>query len=422
MAAPAADGDGSPFAIHGQATLTEQLTAPFHAPYRGANSLTPRRGAETLDLTLYVGARLWSGAEAWVNPEIDQGFGLDDTLGVAGFPSGEAYKVGRSHPYWRLPRLFVRQSVDRGASTESVESQANQFGASRSNDRWVFTLGKFSVTDIFDANQYAHDPRADFMNWSAIDSGAFDYAADAWGFTAGAAAENYQGPWTMRLAVFELSKVPNSEVLEPGFHELQWVAEAERRYGPPERAGKLLLTVFDSRARMARLDDAINLAQATGASLDSALIAARRYQGRAGISLNLQQQLTPAVGLFARAGKAGGEVEAYEFSDIDQSLAAGLSVQGSRWGHGGDKFGIALLVNSISAARERFLNLGGLGLLVGDGRLPEPRAEQILESYYELALPRDLQLTVDYQYIIHPAFNSERGPVSVLAVRAHAQF
>lgn len=373
-------------------------------------------------MTLYLGARLWSGAEAWVNPEIDQGFGLDNTLGVAGFPSGEAYKVGRSHPYWRLPRLYLRQSIDQGGSRESVESLANQFGGTRSSDRWVFTVGKFSVTDIFDANQYAHDPRADFMNWTAVDSGTFDYAADAWGYTAGAAAEHYRGPWTMRLAVFELSKVPNSEVLEPGFHELQWVAEVERRYGQRDHAGKLLVTVFDSRARMARLDDAVNLARATGANLNAALVAARGYRGRAGISLNLQQQLTPALGLFARAGKAGGQVEAYEFSDIDQSLAAGLSMPGSRWGHADDTAGIALVVNSISAARERFLNMGGLGILVGDGRLPNPRAEQILESYYQLTRRRGIQLTFDYQYVVNPAYNAERGPASVLSLRAHAQF
>ena len=100
------------FAVHGQVTFVEQLTAPFHDPYSGPNSLSPRHGAETFDVTLYLGARLWSGAEAWANPEIDQGFGLDNTLGAAGFPSGEAYKVGRNHPYWRLPRLFVRQTVD----------------------------------------------------------------------------------------------------------------------------------------------------------------------------------------------------------------------------------------------------------------------------------------------------------------------
>ena len=174
------------FAIHGQTTYVEQETDLFTAAYSGPNSLSPDSGRETIDATLFVGARLWSGAEGWITPEIDQGFGLDNTLGVAGFPSGEAYKVGKKEPYLRLPRAFVRQTINLSEATEAVEAGANQLGGSRSSDRWVFTLGKFAVTDIFDTNQYAHDPRSDFLNWSAVDSGSFDYAADAWGFTVGA--------------------------------------------------------------------------------------------------------------------------------------------------------------------------------------------------------------------------------------------
>jgi high affinity Mn2+ porin len=132
------------FAIHGQLTYTVQATDGFNAPYSGRNSLSPASNEETVDATLFLGARLWQGAEFWINPEIDQGFGLDDTLGVAGFPSGEAYKVGAYHPYFRLPRAFVRQTIDEGGETESVEGVANQLGGSRSANRWVFTVGKFS--------------------------------------------------------------------------------------------------------------------------------------------------------------------------------------------------------------------------------------------------------------------------------------
>ena len=116
------------FAVHGQATFVDQLTAPFHDPYTGTNSLSPRHGAETFDMTLILGARLWYGAEAWINPEIDQGFGLDNTLGVAGFPSGTAYKVGRSHPYWRLQRLFIRQTISLEGEEQAVAASANQLG------------------------------------------------------------------------------------------------------------------------------------------------------------------------------------------------------------------------------------------------------------------------------------------------------
>ncbi|HJZ16081.1 MAG TPA: carbohydrate porin [Stellaceae bacterium] len=419
---PSAQSGGERFAIHGQATYLQQLTSPFHAPYSGPNSLSPRHGAETFDMTLFVGARLWSGAEAWINPEIDQGFGLDNTLGVAGFPSGTAYKVGRSHPYWRLPRLFLRQTIDLAGDLEPVEATANQLGGSQSSNRWVFTAGKISVPDIFDSNQYAHDPRNDFLNWAAVDAGSFDYAADSWGFTVGAAAEWYQGAWTLRAGVFDLSNVPNSEALEHGFHEVQWVGEVERRHELMERPGKVLMTLFDTRGRMALLNDAVSLAQATGESVNETLVAVRSYRSRTGVSLNLEQQLSSDLGMFARAGKAGGEVEVYEFTDIDRTISAGLSLKGSRWGRADDTVGLAAIANYISAAREQYLNAGGLGILVGDGQLPHPGSEQILETYYRLAAVPWAQLTLDYQYVVNPAYNTDRGPVSIFAVRVHAQF
>ena len=407
-------------AIHGQFTYVEQETDSFTAPYSGTNSLSPDQGRETTDATLFLGARLWRGAEIWINPELDQGFGLHDTLGVAGFPSGEAYKIGKNQPYFRLPRLFIRAAVDLAGDRETIEPNANQLGGERSVNRWVFTVGKLSVTDIFDSNQYAHDPRADFLNWAAVDAGSFDYAADAWGYTVGAAAEWYQGAWTMRMGVFDLSNVPNSVHLDPGFHEFQMVAELEKRHTILNRPGKVMVTLFDSRGRMGLLDSAVALAEATGQPVDIAAV--RQYRGRLGASLNFEQQLTNDLGLFARVGKAAGNVEAYEFSDIDRSVAAGLSLKGSLWHRAHDTVGVAGIDNGISAARERFLAAGGLGILVGDGQLPHPGPEEIIETYYEATLSPPIQLTLDYQWIDHPAYNLDRGPVSVFAVRFHAQF
>jgi high affinity Mn2+ porin len=415
-----AAADDESWAAHGQFTYVEQSTSDFNAPYRGPNSLSPDKGAETTDATLYLGARPWRGAEAWINGEIDQGFGLDDTLGVAGFPSGEDYKVGKNQPYLRLPRLFVRQTVDLGGEQQSVEPQANWFGGKQSADRVVIWLGKFGVVDVFDSNQYAHDPRADFLNWAAVDAGSFDYAADAWGYTVGAAVEWYQGVWTYRAGLFDLSNVPNSVHLEPGLHEFQTDLEIEHRHEIAGRSGRLLLTVFDSRGRMGLLDEALQVAESHGSPVDIAAV--RAYRGRTGASLDLEQQITPDLGAFVRAGKAAGNVEAYEFTDIDRSLAAGLSLQGSRWHRSGDTVGVAAINNGISAAREAYLNAGGLGLLVGDGQLPHPGPEQIVETYYSAAVLKFAHLSLDYQYINHPAYNRDRGPVSVVAVRLHAQF
>ncbi|MDP9013557.1 MAG: carbohydrate porin [Pseudomonadota bacterium] len=408
------------WAIHAQFTYVEQEVSDFNAPYAGANSLTPHRAKETTDLTLYWGERLWRGAELWFNPEIDQGFGLNNTLGVAGFPSGEAYKVGRNQPYLRLPRIFVRQALNLPGQREAVEAAANQLGGDRGLNRWVFTVGKFGVADLFDVNQYAHDPRGDFLNWAAVDAGAFDYAADAWGYTAGAAAEWYQGNWTTRLGVFDLSNVPNSVHLEPGFHEFQMVAELEKRYTVDDRPGKVMLTLYDSRGRMGLLTSAIQRAVSTGQPLDIAAV--RQYRSRLGMSLNLEQQLVKDLGLFARIGKAAGNVEAYEFTDIDRSVAAGLSWKGTLWHRDHDTVGLAGLVNNISADRQRFFNAGGLGILVGDGQLAHAGPEQILETYYSAQLFLHTQLSFDYQWVDHPGYNRDRGPASIVAVRFHAQF
>ncbi len=418
--APAADAPAQTFAVHGQFTYTEQSTSDFNAPYAGPNSLSPDKGAETVDATLFLGRRLWRDAEIWIVPEIDQGFGLDNTVGVAGFPSAEAYKVGKNQPYLRLTRLFVRQTLNLEDQREVVEPSQLQLGGSQSADRVVFTVGKFSVGDIFDNNQYAHDPRNDFLNWAAVDAGSYDYAADAWAYTVGAAAEWYRGAWALRLGLFDLSDVPNSPDLEPAFHEFQCDLEVERSFEIARRPGKLRLTAFDSRGRMGLLDQAVALAESTHTPVDIAKV--RQYRSRLGASLDLEQQLAQDLGLFARTGKAAGNVEAYEFTDIDRTVSSGLSLKGARWARPEDTVGLAGILNGISADRERYLNAGGLGLLVGDGKLPHPGPEKILESYYSLAVLHAAHLTFDYQYIANPAYNRDRGPVSVVAVRVHAEF
>lgn len=409
----------SRFSLQGQITFLGQYAFPFRAPYRGQNSLTPNQARETGDVTFYAGMRLWQGAEFWINPEIDQGFGLSSTVGVAGFPSGEAYKVGASAPYARIPRMFVRQTIDLGGDVQKVEADINQFAGSQTANRLVVTVGKFGVTDIFDTNKYAHDPRKDFMNWSVVDTGTFDYAADAWGYTYGAAVEWYQGAWTLRGGIFDLSIVPNSAQLDPQFKQFQWIGEIEHRHELWGKPGKVAVTGFLSRGRMARYDDAIRLASSPGEPADTAAV--RSYRSRSGVSVNWEQQLTADIGIFARAGFSNGDVEPYEFTDIDRTFAAGLSVTGKQWGRANDTFGLAGVVNGITASHQAFLNAGGLGILIGDGKLPNPGAEKILEVYYSLPI-FSWRLTLDYQFIANPAYNRDRGPVSVLGARVRSQF
>jgi high affinity Mn2+ porin len=407
------------FALHGQVTYVQQYAPQYRSPYVGPNSLIPNQGRETSDTTFYIGMRLWNGAEFWIDPEVDQGFGLNNTLGVAGFTSGEAYKVGNDYPYARVPRAFVRQTINLGGEAQTVAAGINQFSGSNKSDRLVLTIGKFSVSDMFDDNRYAHDPRNDFLNWALVDAGTFDYAADAWGYTYGAAAEWYQGMWTLRAGVFDVSIVPNSVEVDPHFGQFQSIFEIERRYDLLGQPGKVAVTGWLIRARLGTYTDAVSLAELTGGTPQ--LAAVREYRSRSGVAANLEQQITPDWGVFLRTGFASPNVEPDEFTDIDRTFAGGAVFSGKAWGRPDDVWGIAGIVNNISSSHQAFLNAGGLGILVGDGQLPHPGLEQIIETYYTFPVYA-WRVTFDYQFIENPGYNRDRGPVSVFGTRLHFQF
>ncbi len=418
------------FNVHGQATFTWQGYPQMRSPYEGPNSLPGSgQGRQTTDATLYVGARLWQGAELWIDPEIDQGFGIADTHGVAGFTSAEAYKEGAAYPYARLQRYFVRQTIDLGGDTQKVDADINQFAGSVTANRLVVTVGKFAVVDIFDTNKYANNPKSDFLNWSLINAGTFDYAGDAWGYSYGAAAEWYQGNWTVRGGVFDMSATPAESAdsaasygLDDSFSQFQMVGEVERRYQLWGQPGAIKITGFLIRGRMASFQDAIDLSLATGLDINDATAAVRTYQSRPGVSVNLQQQVTEDVGVFARAGWADGSVEPWDFADIDRTVSAGVSIAGRQWERPDDTVGIAGVVNGIAGVHQAWLNAGGLGILIGDGMLPHPGPEGIVETYYSYALSLAVHLTADYQFVANPGYNTDRGPANVFSGRVHWQF
>jgi high affinity Mn2+ porin len=405
------------WSLHGQLTSVTQRHGQFRSPYEGANSLRSVEGSKTTqDATLFLGLRPWTGGELYLNPELDRGLGLSDTLGAAGFPSGAAYKVGHHSAYGRLQRAFLRQVLALGdAPGQPQAAGANQLAGPRPADKLTLTLGKFSAVDVFDGNAYAHDPRADFLNWSVIDAGAFDYAADAWGYTLGAAAELARGEWTGRLGLFALSREPNSTHLDRSFGQHQWVAEVEHRHRLGERPGVLRLLAFASRARMGSYDDAV----AAGTPADASAV--RGMRGKQGWSVNLEQELTADLGGFARFSRNDGRTEAFDFTDINRSLSAGLSMSGAAWGQAGHRLGLALALNSLSTPARRYFAAGGLGILVGDGRLDRYGSERIAEVFYALPLVTGVTLTLDLQRLHNPGYNTERGPVSVVGARLHAE-
>jgi high affinity Mn2+ porin len=409
------------WAIHGQATNVWLLQPAFRSPYRGTQSLRAgANGRETVDVTVYAGIRPWPGAEIWINPEVDQGFGLSDTFGVAGYVSGEAYKVGKAQPYVLVQRGFLRQTIDLGGETEKLGPDLNQLGGTQTANRLVFTIGKYSVVDIFDTNKYAHDPRNDFFNWSIIDQGAFDYAANSWGYTYGGSAEWYQDWWTARAGVFDLSQAPNTAALSHGFGQGQFVAELEERHSLWDQPGKLKFLYWLTRGRLGTYLDAISLGATAGQTPSTSDV--RRFRTKDGFGLNLEQQLATDFGVFARASMSQGTVEEVDFTDINKSISGGLSLTGSRWGRPNDTVGLAGAINRISHQGKLYLAAGGLGGIIGDGQLPNAGPEQILEAYYSVVLFNFAHFTADYQFIKNPAYNRDRGPVSVFGLRLHVQY
>jgi high affinity Mn2+ porin len=186
-----------------------------------------------------------------------------------------------------------------------------------------------------------------------------------------------------------------------------------------DRPGKVAVTGFLTRAKLGTYQDAIALADAAGGPANIAAV--RRYRSRSGLSMNLEQEITGDLGAFARAGFASGDVEPDSYTDIDRTIAAGLSLAGKRWGRPDDTFGFAAIANAITPIHAEFLNKGGLGILIGDGQLPHPGLEHIIETYYQFPIYA-WKVMFDYQFIANPAYNRDRGPVSIVALRLHSEF
>ena len=287
-------------------------------------------------------------------------------------------------------------------------------------NRVVVTIGKFGVADVFDTNRYAHDPRGDFLNWAIVDTGSFDYAADAWGYSYGAAAEWYQGPWTLRLGAFNLSKIPNGETLETGFRQFEMDGEVEHRHQIAGHDGALRLAVFRNHGQFALLNEALAGFAKTGLVPDLASL--RRPATRWGGQLNVEQEVTSTLGVFLRAGISDGRFETYDFTDIDRTIAIGASLAGNGWHRNADRVGLAMVVTGISRERQQVLADGGFGVLIGDGALPHPGSEWITEAYYAWQIMPAVNLAADYQLVVYPGYNRDRGPANVLALRLHGNF
>ncbi len=407
------------WSLHGQGTEIIQGYPSFPAAYSGANSLVSEaQWKNTTTATLFIGRRLWKGAAVYWDRELYEGKGLSNTLGVAGFPNGEANKAGSWPIKTNNARMFIRQVIGFGGPTEQIEADQNQLAGREDISRLTLTAGKFAANDMFDNNSYSHDPRTQFLNWALMDSAAWDYPANARGYTDGVALELNQDNWALRYGVFMEPEQPNqSDLVFHSVNNVGQVAELEERYKIQDNPGKLRFLVFLNRNREAHLSDVLD-----APDVNAALIRSRSYGGsKYGFAINAEQKLTDDVGAFTRFSWNDGKTEEWMFTDINESAAAGLSLDGKRWGRPEDTWGIAGVVNAISSDQRKFLEQGGLGILVGDGRLSYS-PEMILETYYALKIIRYVTFSPDYQFIANPGYNTDRGPVSIFAARLHMEF
>jgi len=346
------------------------------------------------------------------------GKGLSQTFGIAGFPNGEAFRVGSPEPHIFLARVFVRQTFAVGGEAEKVEDDANRLGGSRPSRRWKVILGKFAVTDIFDDNEYSHDPRTQFLNWADWTPGAWDYPADTRGYTWGFAVEYDDADWAVRVGAAAEPKVANGlEIDKDLLHAHSFIGEVDRKYvvGAGKGEGKLIL--FYNRADMGNYRQAIE--EADGAAPD---ITATRQPGRTkwGFALNLQQEVGPQTGLFLRGSWNDGANEAWAYAEIERSFTVGALRRSVLRKGPQDEAGLALVVNGLSSDHRDYLAAGGYGFMIGDGRL-RYGPEQIAELYYKSLVIDRIWLTGDYQFVVNPAYNRDRGPVHVFGIRFHAE-
>lgn len=408
------------FNFHFQETTITQYKPSFSAPYSGQNSLiTASETQSSITSTLFGGARLWKGAEAYFNPELSGGAGLSKTLGIAGFPNGETFRVGAAEPKIYIARLYLKQNFEWGNEKDTIEDDANQLGGLKSKRYFSIAVGKFGMADFFDGNNFSHDPRTQFMNWALMDNGAWDYPANTRGYVLGATAELGQPNWTLRFAFTMVTTQANMSTWDAkiGKANTQTV-EYEKRYAIDGQKGTVRILGFLNNGKFGNYREAINQ-NPTAPNVDST-----QHYGRHkyGFGISADQYLTKDFGVFAKTSYNDGHTETWFFTEIDRSVSFGAVLKGTSWKRSDDELGLAFIGNGLSADHRDYLAAGGYGFLIGDGRL-NYSPEMIAELYYKInAYQKKFWLTPDYQFILHPAYNADRGPVNVFGIRVHVEF
>lgn len=405
------------YSIHEQGTIVTMKHNEFTSPYMGPLSLLPKEPSATTETaTVFADTKLWQGADLVFNPEISGGTGFSGTSGIAGFPNGEATRVGVPDPTPYIARLYLRQVWDFEGESEKVDDDANQIAGVRSVDRLTFVVGKLSAEDFFDNNVYSHDPRTQFLNWSLMYNGAWDYPANVRGYTYGFAWDLNTQYWAWRYGVFAEPAFANGAPIDP--HVLKangQVSELEERYWLGDLPGHIRELVYLNHANMGNYGEAL-----AESPVDPSVIATRSYRFKYGWGMSWDQALTPELGAFGRLGWNDGHTESWAFTEIDRTASLGLLLKGQRWHRPQDTVGLAGVINGLDGAHRDYLAAGGLDFSIGDGAL-RYGPEEILETFYNWQVVQGISVALDSQFVDHPAYNADRGPVFVFGLRVHLE-
>ncbi|HJT89924.1 MAG TPA: carbohydrate porin [Bryobacteraceae bacterium] len=362
-----------------------------------------------------------SGTQFYFDPEIAGGRGFSGTNGIANFPNGEMPRVTAAAPKPYIARLYVTQDFGFGDERETISSDANQLGGSRPMTRYSITAGRFTVTDFFDNNRYSHDPRTQFMAWAVMYNGAWDYAADTRGYTWGWVHEFHTRRWSLRYGSAAMPATANGLRFDRRiFRDRADMFEGELRYSPAGHQGAIRLLSYQNHADMGSYAQALQQSQAAGTTPN---VVATRRVGRLkyGFGVNLEQEIRKDIGVFGRLGWNDGKTESFAFTAMDRLATGGVSVTGTRWRRKDDTAGAEFTAGGISGVHALYLARGGVDFLIGDGRL-RYGPEYQFETYYDARVLPGVFVTLDYQHVTNPAYNRDRGPVSIASLRVHLEW
>ena len=405
--------------FHFQLTTVSQAHPTFRSPYSGANSLaSDEPTAMSLTATIFWGIQVGKLGEFYVNPEIAGGSGLSSAHGIAGFPNGEAFRVGDPSPAFYFARVYLQHTFNFGGEETYVGESANQVNKTQSTKYLDVVLGKFSMADFYDNNKYSHDPRSQFLNWGLMSGGAWDYPANVRGYTWGVHLEYGQPTWAVRGAVVMVPKEANGNELDMDLatHHSYTLA-FEKSYTVGKRPGVARILGFYTLANMGNYDRAVALQPTAPDITTTRAPGTTKY----GWVFNIEQELNNRMGAFARASWNDGTNETWAFTEIDRSYSLGIVDKVGIFKKNSDEFGLAALANGISSPHRNYLAAGGYGFILGDGKL-NYGWEWVTEAYYKVNMfYSGFWLTADYQFVVNPGYNLDRGPVSVFTLRAHIE-